>query len=210
MPAEAAFWNGLAERYSKQPVGDPDAFEKKIAITKARMNPRDVVLDIGCGTGSLALKLASSAAEVHGLDISEEMLRIARGKAEKQGADNVTFHCGPFDESFDAFGPASLDGICAYSILHLVEDREAALAHVFEMLKPGGFFISSTVVLGESWVPYRPILWVMRKLGKAPMVKIISKEQLAEEMGRAGFVDIAEPDVGASNSVGFMTAKKPA
>ena len=125
---DAAFWDGIAEKYAKQPVANPEAFDAKIAMTKSRMKATDVVLDIGCGTGSLALRLAGSAAQVHGLDISSEMIRIANGKARAHEVNNVTFHVGPFDETFRVFEAGSLDGICAYSLLHLVEDRSAALA----------------------------------------------------------------------------------
>ena len=206
---DAAFWNGIAEKYAKQPVANPDAFEAKIAITKSRMNPTDIVLDIGCGTGSLALRLAGSAAQVHGLDLSSEMTRIANGKAQAQKVDNVTFHTGPFDDTFRAFEPQSLDGVCAYSILHLVDNRSAALEQIFRLLKPGGFFISSTVCLGESWVPYRPLIWVMRLLGKAPKVTIFDKRTLEDEMRQSGFVDISQPDVGAKPDIAFIVAKKP-
>jgi ubiquinone/menaquinone biosynthesis C-methylase UbiE len=209
MTADAKFWDNIAERYAKKPVGDPEAFEAKIAVTKSRMEPTDVVLDIGCGTGSLALRLAESAAHVHGLDLSSEMIRIADGKAQAQAAENVTFHTGPFDDTFGVFEPESLDGICAYSVLHLVDDRSAALHQIFRLLKPGGFFISSTVCLSESWVPYGPVLWVMRKLGKAPMVKIFDKRTLENEIRQAGFAELSEPDVGAKPDIAFIVAKKP-
>ncbi len=209
MTTDAAFWNNLAEQYAAKPVENPDAFDQKIAITRSRMGPESVVLDIGCGTGSLALRLAPSGAHVHGLDFSSEMIRIANDKARAQQVDNVTFHVGPFDESFTAFEPESLDGICAYSILHLVPDREAALRQIYRLLKPGGFFISSTVCLREGWVPYAPILWVMRKLGKAPRVSIVSKKMIADEIRRAGFVELTEPEVGAETIVGFMVCRKP-
>ena len=205
----AAFWDGIAEKYAKQAVANPDAFDAKIAITKSRMKATDVVLDIGCGTGSLALRLAGSAAEVHGLDISSEMTRIANGKARAQDADNVTFHTGPFDETFGAFEPESLDGVCAYSLLHLVDDRSAALAQIFRLLKPGGFFISSTVCLGESWVPYGALIGAMRLIGKAPMVKIFDRRTLEEEIRQSGFVDISQPDVGAKGEIAFIVARKP-
>lgn len=209
MTADAEFWNGLAERYAKQPVGNPEAFDRKIAITKSGMSPDDVVLNIGCGTGSLALRLAPDAAHVHGLDVSSEMVRIANDKARAQEVENVTFHLGAFDESFEAFGPESLDGVCAYSILHLLEDRPAALARIHDLLKPGGFFVSSTVCLGESWVPLGPVISVMRWLGKAPMVKSFSKQTLEDELRRAGFEDIEQPEVGAEKTNGFMVARKP-
>ena len=205
----AAFWNGIAEKYAKQPVANPDAFDAKIAITKSRMKPTDAVLDIGCGTGSLALRLADSAARVHGLDLSSEMIRIANDKARAQEVDNVTFHTGPFDDTFRAFEAGSLDGICAYSLLHLVDDRSAALAQIFRLLKPGGFFISSTVCLGESWVPYGAIIGAMRLIGKAPMVQIFNKRTLVDEIQQAGFVEISRPDVGAKGDIAFIVAEKP-
>ncbi|MEM7156794.1 MAG: class I SAM-dependent methyltransferase [Myxococcota bacterium] len=210
MTTEAAFWNDQAERYSRKPVANPDAFERKIEITTSRMRPDHVVLDVGCGTGSLALRLAPSAREVHGLDVSSEMLRIATDKAQADGVDNVHFHCGLLDESFSAFEDESLDGICAYSILHLVPDRTAALAQIHRLLKPGGFFVSSTVCLREMWVPIALILPVMRWMGKAPRVSNISRKTLREDIERAGFVDIAQPEVGAERHVAFMVASKPA
>jgi arsenite methyltransferase len=203
-----AFWNQLADDYAKKPVDDPSAFERKIAITKERMKPGDVVLDIGCGTGSLALRLAPAARAVHGLDFSREMIRIANAKVRDQAVENVTFHVGAFDDGFTAFGDGSLDGICAYSLLHLVEDRGAALARIHRLLKPGGFFVSSTVCLGESWVPYRPFLAAMRWIGKAPLVKVFSKQKLVEELSAAGFVDIAQPDVGAKSEIAFVVARR--
>lgn len=207
--AADVFWNNLAEKYARKPVDDPDAFERKIALIKSMMTPEDVILDVGCGTGSLALRLASDGAQIHGLDLSREMIRIANEKAAAQKVDNVTFHTAPFDDNLTAFEPESLDGICACSLLHLVEDRPAVLAHIHRLLKPGGFFISSTLCLGESKAPFWIVLTLMRWLGKAPVVKTFSKKTFGEEVARAGFVELSTPDVGAKPTIEFMIAKKP-
>lgn len=205
----ADFWNDLADGYAKKPVEDPAAFERKIEHTKALMGPDSVVLDIGCGTGSLALRLAESGARVHGLDFSKEMIRIAKAKTTEAAVSDVHFHVGAFDQSFTTFEHESLDGICAYSLIHLLEDRPAALGQVFRLLKPGGFFVSSTLCLDESWKPYRPLLWALRLLGKAPYVGVFSKARLEQELEAAGFVDVRMPDVGAEKVVAFVLCRKP-
>lgn len=208
--ADPTFWNEKAESYAAKPVSDPDAFDRKTSVTRALVGPGHTVLDIGCGTGSFCLRLAPTGADVHGLDLSGEMVRIAREKARGAGVDNVTFHVGPFDETFVAFGPESLEGIFAYSLLHLVSDREATLKQIVGLLKPGGYFVASTVCLGETWVPYSPMLTLMRWLGKAPYVEArLSKAQLHSDVEAAGFVDLETPDVGAEATIDFLVARKP-
>ena len=207
--SDAAFWNGVAEKYSRSPLANPGAFERKIEITKSRMTASDTVLDIGCGTGSLALRLAPFAAHVHGLDVSSEMIRIAKGKAAAGNVDNVAFHVGPFDDTVP-FAPASVDVLCAYSILHLVDDLPAALQRIHRLVKPGGSFVSSTACLRDSWVPFGPLVWAMRLVGKAPkVVQLLSAAALKDAMAAAGFVDIEAPDVGAKKMVAFFVARKP-
>ncbi|MEZ4429595.1 MAG: class I SAM-dependent methyltransferase [Nannocystaceae bacterium] len=72
-------------------------------FTIARGRPR---LDIGCGTRSLAAP-RPRCARAHGLDISSEMIPIARSEAAAEKIDNVTFRVGPFDDSFAAFATES-------------------------------------------------------------------------------------------------------
>ncbi|MCA9569732.1 MAG: class I SAM-dependent methyltransferase [Myxococcales bacterium] len=146
---DPSFWDTRAEAYAAKPVDDPAAFERKQAVTREHLAPDHVVLDVGCGTGSLALLLAPHVREVHGLDGSAEMVRIARSKAEAAGVGDMSFDRRLFDGSFEALVPGSLDMVCAYSLLHLVPDRADALARAFALLKPGGTFVSSTVCLGE-------------------------------------------------------------
>lgn len=206
---DARFWNKIAVKYSKQPIRDPNAFERKIAVTRLLMRPSDRVLDVGCGTGSLALRLAPFGDHISGLDLSAEMIRIAREKAVTLAVPNVSFEVGTLDRELP-FEPASFDGITAYSLLHLVQDRPTTLAKIRELLRPGGFFVSSTACLASSWVPFGGLLVAMRLLGQAPQtVEIFSQETLLAEIEAAGFVDMQTPDVGGSSQVSFIVARKP-
>ncbi|MEM7135978.1 MAG: methyltransferase domain-containing protein [Myxococcota bacterium] len=208
MTTDTLFWDNIAERYAAKPVANQAAYERKLEVTNARLTSSDVVLDIGCGTGSLALEIAPQVERVHALDFSPEMIRIGKSKAAAQKVTNITFHANTL-EGVQEFAPGQFDGICAYNILHLVEDRQATLDRVFELLKPGGFFISSNPCLGESMVPYRPVLAVMRWFGKAPPVALMTREGCLEEIRDAGFVDVAATEVGAAKTVAFVVATKP-
>jgi|SRR5690606_29130399 len=208
MNANAKFWNGAAERYAASPVADVPAFERKKAITRELLSPSAAILEIGCGTGSLALEMAPFAGHIHAVDFSSEMIRIANGKKNAAGVTNVTFHQGTIDGHLP-FEPGQLDGVWAYSILHLLDDRGAALEQIFKLLKPGGSFVSSNVCLRGTWVPYWAIIAAMRWVGKAPMVHLYDRDMILRELRAVGFTDITEHDVGGDQRVAFLTARKP-
>jgi arsenite methyltransferase len=205
---ETRFWNGIARKYAATPVANVPAFERKKSITREHLRADSTVLELGCGTGSLALDMARHAGHIHALDLSTEMLRIAEQKREAQGVSNVTFQQGTLDGAH-AFTRESFDCVWAFSILHLVPDRRRVLQALFELLKPGGAFISSNVCLGDTWVPYGPMITVMRWFGKAPVVHIYDRATMLRELREVGFVDIQERDVGAQKTVAFVVATKP-
>ena len=94
MSTDAKFWDAIAEKYAAKPVDDLSAFQRKQAITREHLHPGCTVLEIGCGTGSLALELSPFAGQIHALDVSAEMLRIADQKKQARGVTNVTFRQG--------------------------------------------------------------------------------------------------------------------
>lgn len=208
LTADEPFWDRLAEKYAKKPVDDPAAFERKKAITRELLRPGATVLEIGCGTGSLALELAPHAGRIHAMDVSAEMIRIANEKKAARGVENVTFHHGTL-EGGAPVSAGRADAVWAYSILHLVDDRRRTLEALFGLLRPGGVLVSSNACLGDSWVPYGVMIGAMRWLGKAPRVHIYGREQFMRELREVGFVDVEEKDVGADPRVAFILAKKP-
>ncbi len=210
-PADKAsrFWDKIADGYAKQPIADPAAYERKLEATRARLQPDHVVLDIGCGTGSLALTLAPLVAHVHALDLSAEMVRIANEKAEASGTENVTFY-NTSVETESAFAAETFDTVCAYNILHLVDDPRATLDKLFRLLRPGGSLVSTTPCLGEGWMPYGLVIPVMRLFGKAPMVvQSLRVDELMGAMKAAGFIDIGRQTVSESKTTAFVLARKP-
>lgn len=209
METDVAFWDKIAESYSRKPIANQAAYEQKLIATKRLLSADHVVLDLGCGTGSLALELAPLVAHVHSVDISGEMVRIAERKAAEQKVDNVTFHRANVD-TLTSFEAASFDCVCAFNIIHLVDDPPAFLERIFELLRPGGSLISTTPCLGESLMPYSVIIKIMRWLGKAPAVEILKIADLDASLRAAGFVDVTAPDVGAAKQTAFILARKPA
>jgi arsenite methyltransferase len=208
MTTQAKFWDSVAEKYAASPVKNTSAFERKQAVTREHLRPDSNVLEVGCGTGSLALALSPFAGHLHAVDVSAEMLRIADRKRQTQAVNNVTFHQGTLDGALP-FQPASFDCALAFSILHLVPDRTQVLRNIWELLKPGGSFVSSNACLGDTWLPYGPLIRVARWFGKAPKVHIYDRATIMREMRAAGFAQVEERDVGAEKIVALIVAKKP-
>jgi arsenite methyltransferase len=209
MTTEAKFWDAIADKYAASPVKDVTAFERKQAITREHLRPDANVLEIGCGTGSLALKMSAFAGHIHAVDFSAEMVRIARDKQRAQGVSNVTFHHGTLDADAVSFEPETFASVLAFSVLHLVPDRQRVLRHIAKLLVPGGTLIASNVCLGDSFIPLTPLITVARWFGRAPEVHSYNRKTIRQELSAAGFAHIQEHDVGAEKLVAFITARKP-
>lgn len=206
-PREARFWDRIAERYAAKPVADVAAYEKKLAIIREHLTPESRVFEFGCGTGSTAIALAPHAAEIQATDVSAKMIDIARRKAGDAGVPNVRFERAGIEEL--AVPEASVDLALGMSILHLLEDRRAAMEAAWTMLKPGGVFVSSTVCLGDGMSWFGLIAPLGRRLGLIPRVSILTGDALIDEIEAAGF-EIErrwKPDRSVAL---FLVARKPA
>ena len=203
------FWDGIAESYALEPLSDPDATRRKLDVVRGHLGPATRLLDVGCGTGTIAIDLAPSAGEVHALDVSPAMIDIARRKKDAAGVANVHFHVAPAD-TLSGFEDGAFQVVTAFNILHLVQEPDVLLAAMARVLAPGGVFVTSTPCLGGTWLPPYPVMLpVLRWLGKAPHVTLISPDGLTERATRAGFVDVERPDVGSKAPNDFLLARKP-
>ncbi len=185
MVQPSRFWDRHAKGYAKRPVADEAAYQHKLKVTQDYLTPNMEVLEFGCGTGTTALIHAAFAKHITAIDISRNMIEIARAKAESGNVENVTFQQSSIDnlEAPDA----GYDVIMGHSILHLVENKEAVIARVHRMLKPGGVFVSSTACLGGRMPVFRAILPVGRFFGLLPSVAFFTVEELERGLTDAGF-----------------------
>jgi ubiquinone/menaquinone biosynthesis C-methylase UbiE len=199
------FWDRAASGYSKQPIADAKSYARKLATTQALMRPNMEVLEFGCGTGSTALEHAPHVAHIVATDVSAAMIAIGREKAEHAGIDNVSFRQSGV-EDFKA-PDGSYDMVLGLNLLHLLPDRTAALAKIHRLLKPGGFFISSTVCLADRMWFLRPVIPVLQWVGKAPYVSFVGANQVLDEVATAGLEEQEHWTHGRANSL-FLVTKK--
>ena len=199
------FWDRLAERYSKRPIADEAAYQKKLQITREHFRPDSEVLEIGCGTGSTAILHAPHVKHIRAIDISSKMIEIAQGKANAQNIENVTFERSTIDEL--SVPDRSVDAVLGMSILHLLENKEEVIARVYKMLKPGGVFVTSTACIGDDMKFFKVIAPVGKFLRLMPVVKVFTQQDLADSITDAGFeIDYQwKPSKGAAV---FIVAKK--
>ena len=187
MKASARFWDRMSARYARTPVADEAAYQEKLRRTRDLLTPESVVFEFGCGTGSTSVSHGPFAAQIRAIDVSQNMIDIACEKARSANVQNVDFQVGTI-EGFDA-SPGSFDMVMAHSILHLVHDKDAAIRKSFELLKPGGWFVSSTICMGD-----RLIMRVIARavsavslLGLLPYINRTSRAQLVDAIAAAGF-----------------------
>lgn len=185
MKSPKEFWDKTAPRYAKSPVRDQKSYQKKLAIVQGYSRPDWSVLEFGCGTGSTAIIHAPHVKHIIATDISGRMLDIAEKKARDAGIENIDFQQGTLDnlelevEGFDA--------VLGLNILHLLEDVEATISRVYQLLKPGGIFVSSTALLSDMKFLWRLLIPVMQVLNLAPYVNRFDKQELVSMLTNAGF-----------------------
>ena len=200
--ANAKFWDKVADRYAARPIKDPAAFDAMLADAAGRLRPTDRVLEIGCGTGSAAIRLAPDAAEWIATDFSAEMLRIARAKPAPASLRFVQA------DAATAFDGGPFDAICAFQVLHLVPDMPGTLAQIYAHLKPGGVLISKTWCFGDVGWRLRLLIPLLRRFGLFPPARALRAGELRRAILAAGFDIEAERTFGPHPHAPFVVARR--
>ena len=151
----------------------------------AELRPGQTVLDLGSGGGIdvlLSAKRVGPAGKAYGLDMTDEMLALARANQRKAGVTNVEFLKGEIESI--PLPDDSVDVIISNCVINLSADKDRVLAEAFRVLKPGGrFAVSDVVVRGEvpSAVRRSVELWVGCVAGA------LEEREYLEKLAKAGF-----------------------
>jgi arsenite methyltransferase len=200
----------------------------------AELKPGEIVLDLGSGGGIdvlLSARRVGPTGKAYGLDMTDEMLALARENQRKAGVENAEFLKGAIEKI--PLPDNSVDVIISNCVINLSGDKDRVLAEAFRVLKPGGrFAISDVVVRGEVPAAIRKNveLWIgciagaleereyREKLARAGFLRIeveptriYTVEDARESIARSGLdVDAIAPHVNGKFMSAFVRAVKPA
>src|SRR5215470_12823582 len=154
----------------------------------AQLQPGEVVLDLGSGGGIdviLSAKRVGLTGKAYGLDLTDEMLALARENLKKAGVENVEFLKGAIENV--PLPDNSVDVIISNCVINLSGDKDRVLGEAFRVLKPGGrLAIADVVVRGDVPAAIRKSmeLWVGCIAGA------LEENEYREKLARAGFASV--------------------
>ena len=156
----------------------------------AELHPGEVVLDLGSGGGIdvlLSAKRVGPTGKAYGLDMTDEMLALARENQRKAGVSNVEFLKGEIEDV--PLPDESVDVIISNCVINLSLDKDKVLAEAFRVLRPGGrFAVSDMVFRGDLSLVPDEIMKSVELWGGCIAGALEERDYIAR-LERAGFVD---------------------
>jgi SAM-dependent methyltransferase len=156
-------------------------------LAVADLQPGERVLDLGSGGGIDVLLSARRVGDngfAYGVDMTEEMLRLARANADKAGVSNVEFLTGTIENV--PLPAAAVDVVISNCVINLSVDKPAVLAEMFRVLAPGGRIGISDVVAEDHLTPAER---AERGTYVGCIAGALSRTEYLDGLTNAGFVD---------------------
>jgi arsenite methyltransferase len=185
-------YNIMADDYSKLEGYNPDAdlgLGCGLPTEFAKIKEGDTVIDLGSGAGNdafVARRLTGEKGKVIGIDFTEPMIARARENAEKLGLNNVEFRQGDIESMPVTANKA--DVIVSNCVLNLVPNKHKVFGEIYRVLKPGGHFSISDIVL-EGQLPEK---WKqVAELYAGCVSGAIQKKEYLSIIEEAGFKNIS-------------------
>jgi len=201
---QAAFWNRVAQRYAAMPMRNPDAWEETLTRTCTHLDSNARVLELGCGTGSTALRLAPNVMEYVATDDAAEMITIAT----ERGQEITNLRPVQARTGDGSLPPGPYDAVLAFNLLHLIPDLSAALSETHGLLKPGGLLITKTPCLGGMYRIFWPAVRLLQVFGKAPPLRFLKPAELERTISAAGFTISERDDLPKKPPSRFLVARR--
>jgi len=137
------------DQWYTTPLGKhADKVETNCALDLLKPSAGMAILDVGCGTGNLSLKLARLGCSITGIDISEKMLTFAREKAQKE---QLPAEFMSMDASDLEFPEEAFDAVVSMAALEFMQDQQKTLDEMFRVLKKGGKLLVGTINRESDW-----------------------------------------------------------
>ncbi len=184
----------LAERYDR--ISDLQFESGRRLAEMMGIKEGDTVLDVGCGTGRLALhlsKVVGPSGAVVGIDPSPYRIRVAESKLKGLAHDNLRFAIGQ-GEDLISLSSGAFDHVYYSAVFHWIGDKAAALAEAKRVLKPGGTIGMTTVDKNHPFEMRKVMEKMFSRPPYAGHVKyedefnmLVSREELSELLAGAGF-----------------------
>jgi len=159
-----------------------------IPTQSAKIKEGDTVLDLGSGAGNdafVARRIVGSEGRVIGVDMTEAMIKKARENAQKLGYDNAEFLLGEIENL--PLQDDEVDIAISNCVMNLVPDKALAYQEVYRVLKPGGHFSISDIVLKR---PLPEAMLQDAELYAGCISGAIPKKEYLEAIMKAGFTNV--------------------
>jgi 2-polyprenyl-3-methyl-5-hydroxy-6-metoxy-1,4-benzoquinol methylase len=201
------FWNKASKNFDAKVYKKyRKPFDELISLTNKYLRIDDNVLDYACGTGIITIELSGSVKRILAIDISDQMIEKAKGKAIERNIQNVDYQItNIFDSRLKL---SSFSVILAFNILHFFKDQSSVLVRINQLLTHDGLLISETGCFKERMSLIVLLERMLSKLNLHPFVKVMTCNEL-ENLIRKNHFEILETKVLFEKPVSyFVVAKK--